>query len=323
MLVVDQGLFGVPVWAYGALVAAILVMLAVDLFVFHREAHAVSAKEAAVWTVVWVVSGLTFGGIVWTWLGGDAAGQYLAGYLIEKSLAVDNIFVFAVLFTYFGVPLKYQHRVLYWGILGALIFRGVFIAGGALLLRRFSWMIYVFGGFLLYTAWKLYSERDATYDPGHNPVVRLFRRFVPMTEGFRGQRFFVREAGRLLATPMLAVLVAIEVSDVIFAIDSIPAIFAVTSEPFLVFSSNAFAILGLRAMYFLLADLIERFHRLRVGLSAVLAFVGVKMLLSEVYHIPTAVSLGVIGVLLGASVWASVRFPARVGSSESRPPDSP
>jgi tellurite resistance protein TerC len=296
------------VWA--AFVGLILGLLALDLFVFHREAHEVSFREATRFSVFWVALGLAFGGVVFAWRGAEASGEYLAGYLLEKSLAVDNIFVFAVIFTYFAVPAKYQHRVLFWGIVGALGFRAAFIAGGAALLEAFHWMIYVFGAFLVFTGLRLALHRNEEVHPERNPALRLFRRLVPSTTRYHGQRFVVREAGRLVATPLLAVLVIVETSDIVFAIDSIPAIFAVTDDPFLVFSSNAFAILGLRALYFMLAGMIRRFIYLKVGLSVVLAFVGVKMILSDLVHVPIWLSLLAIAAAIGVSVALSLRATA-------------
>jgi tellurite resistance protein TerC len=284
-------------------------MLAIDLLVFQKEAHAVSMREAATWSGVWVALGLTFGAIVWLWQGPQAGGEYLAGYLIEKSLSVDNIFVFALIFGYFAVPAEYQHRVLFWGVFGALVFRAIFIAAGATLLDQFHWMIYVFGAFLVITGIRMARSSDEHVDPGKNPVLRVFRRLVPMTDGLRDERFFVKEMGRRLATPLLAVLVVMETTDIIFAIDSIPAIFAVTTDTFLVFTSNAFAILGLRALYFLLAGMIGRFAYLKIGLAFVLAFVGVKMLISDWYHVPIWLSLTVIASAIAISVVVSLRRP--------------
>jgi tellurite resistance protein TerC len=292
------------VWA--AFVAFIVVMLLVDLFVLHRDAHEVSLREAALWSVGWVALGLAFGGLIWVWKGPGAGGEYLAGYLIERALSIDNIFVFALIFTYFGVPAAYQHRVLFWGIFGALVFRALFIGAGAALLDQFHWMIYVFGGFLVLTGIKMLRQRHSDVDPARNPVLRLMRRVMPITDEYRGQKLVVREAGRRLATPLLAVLVVIETSDILFAVDSIPAIFAVTTDSFLVFSSNAFAILGLRAMYFLLAGMIDRFVHLNAGLAAVLVFVGAKMLATDVYHLPIWASLAVITALIGGSVVTSL-----------------
>ena len=301
---------GVSLWVWIAFLGFVLSMLAVDLLVFHREAHAVSAREAAAWSVVWIALGLTFGGVVWWWQGPTRAGEYLAGYLIEKSLSVDNVFVFALVFTYFAVPAKYQHRVLFWGVLGAIIFRAIFIAAGAALLDALHWLIYVFGAFLVATGVKMIVFRGEGGHPDKNPALRLLRRVMPVTSEYHGQRFFTRQLvgnkRTWLATPLFAVLVVVETTDVLFAVDSIPAIFAVTRDPFLVFTSNAFAILGLRALYFLLADMMHRFVYLKVGLGVVLAFAGTKMLVSEVYKVPVWLSLGVIGMIIAVSVAASL-----------------
>ncbi len=297
----------VPLWAWAAVVAVILALLALDLFVFHRDAHEVSMREAAVTSAVWVALGLTFALVVGLTWGPTAAGEYLAGYLIEKSLSVDNIFVFALLLSYFAVPAAYQHRVLFWGVLGALVLRAVFVAAGATLLESFHATIYVFGAFLVLTGVRMARHRGEEVHPERNPVLRAMRRVVPMTSEYRGQRFFVKDGVKRYATPMLAVLVAVETTDIVFAVDSIPAIFAVTDEPFLVFTSNAFAILGLRALYFLLAGMMSRFLYLKLGLAAVLVFVGAKMLLADVFHVPVWASLLVIACLLGVSVAASLR----------------
>jgi tellurite resistance protein TerC len=295
----------VPFWAWIAVLGVILAMLAVDL-VAHRKAHVVGVREALAWSGVWVALGLAFGGVIWWVWGAEFAGQYFAGYVIEKSLAVDNVFVFAIIFGYFAVPREYQHRVLFYGVLGALVFRAVFIAAGSVLIASFAWVLYVFGAFLVLSGIRMALHRNDTMDPERNVVLRLFRRTVPSTDTMHGPRFVVRQAGRWVATPLLAVLVLIEVVDIVFAVDSIPAIFAVTQEPFLVFTSNAFAILGLRAMYFLLADLMTRFVYLKLGLALVLVWVGVKMLLLEVYKIPTGLSLGVVGLILATAVTASL-----------------
>jgi tellurite resistance protein TerC len=299
-------------------VGLIALFLALDLFVFHRRAHAVSMREAAIGTAVWVTLGLAFGGLVWAWQGPTAAGEYLAGYLIEKSLSVDNVFVFALLFSYFGVPAAYQHRVLFWGVVGAIVLRAIFIAAGAALLESVGWVIYIFGGLLVLTGLKMAFRRHDQVHPEHNPLLRLVRRVVPIMSEYRGQRFFVREGGRLLATPLFAVLIAVETTDVVFAVDSIPAIFAITRDPFLVLTSNVFAILGLRALYFLLAGLIHRFVYLKYGLAAILVFVGAKMLLTDVYHLPIWLSLGVIAALVTASVIASLRATG-AGASQAVP----
>ncbi|GAA4191698.1 TerC family protein [Microbispora amethystogenes] len=295
----------VPLWAWAAVLAVILVMLAVDLYA-HRTAHVVRFREALAWSGVWIVLGLTFGAVVWLTWGPEAGGEYLAGYLIEKSLAVDNVFVFALLFSFFAVPRELEHRVLFFGVLGALVFRAVFIGAGAVLLDRFHWILYLFGAFLLYTGVKMARHAAIEVHPERNPVLRALRRVMPVTDAFQGSRFLVRQDdGRWAATPLLAVLVAVETTDIVFAVDSIPAIFAVTSEPFLVFTSNAFAILGLRAMYFLLAGAMHRFGYLRYGLAAILVFVGAKMLLADVYAIPVWLSLVVIFACLAISVGAS------------------
>ena len=298
---------GADLWIWATFVAGIVGLLLLDLFVFHRDAHEVSFKEAALFSAFWVSLGLLFGGVIWWWRGSDDAASYFAGFLIEKSLAVDNIFVFALIFTYFAVPAKYQHRVLFWGVLGALVFRAAFIAGGAALLETFHWTIYVFGAFLVFTGVRMARSRDEAIHPERNPALRLFRRLVPTTDEYHGQNLAVREAGRRMATPLLAVLVLIETSDILFAVDSIPAIFAVTSDPFLVFTSNAFAILGLRALYFMLAGMIDRFVFLKIGLAAVLVFVGAKMLLTDVWHIPIWLSLAFIASAIGLSIALSLR----------------
>ncbi len=310
----------VPLWAWLAVVGVIVLMLVIDL-VAHRTAHVIGVREATAWSVFWVASGVTFGAIVWWLFGAEFGQQYFAGFIIEKSLAVDNVFVWAIIFTAFAVPPQFQHRVLFLGVLGALVFRGLFIAAGAALLSSFGWVLYIFGAFLVFTGIQMLRHRNEHYDPEKSRVLRLFRQRVPMTDAFYGQRLVVRKAGVLLATPLLAVLVLVEVTDIVFAVDSIPAIFAVTNEAFLVFTANAFAILGLRAMYFLLADLMHRFIYLKIGLAALLVWVGIKMLLLEVAYIPTPVSLGVIALILatsiGASLWATRGQPRQVTSTES------
>ena len=296
----------VPLWAWFAVLGVILLMLAVDL-VAHRKAHVIGVREAAVWSIVWVVLGIGFGVLVWMLWGAEFGQQYFAGYLIEKSLAVDNVFVWAIIFAAFAVPREYQHRVLFLGVLGALVFRGIFIAAGAALIENFSWVLYVFAVFLILTGWQMFRSRNEHVHPERSRVLTMFRRLVPMTDAYYGQRFLVRTAGIVVATPLLAVLVLVEISDIVFAVDSIPAIFAVTSEPFLVFTANAFAILGLRAMYFLLADLIHRFIYLKIGLAFVLIWVGLKMLLLDVLYIPTTVSLAVVVAVITVSIVASLR----------------
>lgn len=297
----------VDLWVWVAFVAFILAMLALDLFFLHRDAHVVAFREAAAWSAVWVTLGLSFGVIVWVWQGGPAAGEYFAGYLIEKSLSIDNIFIFALVLGYFQVPPAYQHRVLFWGILGALGMRAVFIAAGAALLENFHWMIYLFGGFLILTALRLGLHKGQEVHPERNPVLRMMRRVMPMSSDYDGPGFFTVQNGKKMATPMLAVLVVIETTDLVFAIDSIPAIFAITRDTFLVFTSNAFAILGLRAMYFMLAGMMNRFVYLKTGLAVVLGFVGLKMIGSDVVHVPIWLSLTVIASVLAVSVVASLR----------------
>ena len=295
----------VPLWAWLAVLGVIIVMLAIDL-IAHRHAHVIGLREAASWSIFWVLSGITFGIIIWSLYGADFGQQYFAGFVIEKSLAVDNVFVWAIIFASFGVPAKYQHRVLFLGVLGALVFRGIFIALGATLINNFAWILYFFAALLVFTGIQMLRHRNDHGDPANSKIYKLFTRFIPMTDAFHGQKFIVRVGGALVATPLLAVLVLVEVTDIVFAIDSIPAIFAVTSEPFLVFTANAFAILGLRAMYFLLADLVHRFIYLKIGLAAILIWVGVKMALHDVVKVPTTLSLSVIIGILAISVIASL-----------------
>jgi TerC family integral membrane protein len=283
----------------------VLGMLAIDLGVFHRKAHAVTMKEAGIWSVVWIALAMVFNlGIYFAW-GQDKALEFLTGYVIEKSLSVDNLFVFLMIFQYFATPAQYQHRVLFWGILGALILRAVFIATGSALLSNFHWMMYVFGGFLVITGVKMYLQGDEKIEPERNPVVRLFERWVPISKAYDGQKFFIRRDGRTYATLLMLVLIVVETTDVIFAVDSIPAIFAITQDPFIVYTSNVFAILGLRALYFMLAGVMEMFVYLKVGLSFVLCFVGAKMMLVDIYKIPIGASLAVIGGVLLLSIIAS------------------
>jgi tellurite resistance protein TerC len=286
--------------------AFVLVMLALDLGVFHRKAHEVGFREALTWSLVWIGLALAFNAWIFLRFGSAKGLEFLTGYLIEKSLSVDNVFIFVILFSSFAVPKAYQHRVLFWGILGALVMRAAFIAAGAAVLARFHWVIYLFGAFLVVTGFKLLLRKDEEIHPERNPLFRLFRRLVPAVSEYHGAQFTVVRDGRRHATPLLLVLVAIEATDLIFAVDSIPAIFAVTSDPFIVYTSNIFAILGLRALYFLLAGVIGKFHYLKVGLALVLVFIGAKMLLLDVYKIPTAVSLAVVALLLGGSIAASL-----------------
>jgi tellurite resistance protein TerC len=318
------------VWLWVGFNVFVLLMLAVDLGIFHRKAHAVTVKEAAGWSVVWVTLALLFNYGIYHFLGRQAGLEFLTGYLIEKALSVDNIFVFVLLFAYFDVPPKYQHRVLFWGVLGALVMRGAMIGAGAYLIQQFHWVVYVFGAFLVFTGLRMATHDEQDIEPEANPVLRLVRRFLPVADRYHGQRFFVRGAeahvsGRLVATPLFVVVVLVETTDLIFAVDSIPAIFAVTRDPFLVYTSNVFAILGLRSLYFLLAGVIHKFHYLKLGLSVVLTFVGAKMLLVDVYKIPVGISLGVVALILLASVGASFLFPrsAEEHSPVEQPPVPP
>ena len=295
----------------------VLAVLALDLGIFNRKAHAPSVKEAAAWSAVWISLSLGFAGVVYWQMGGQAALEFVTGYLIEYSLSIDNIFVILLIFSYFRIPDKYQHRVLFWGILGALVMRGGMIAAGAFLIARFHWIIYVFGAFLVFTGIRMAMHDDSDIEPEANPILRLVRRMLPITHDYRGQHFFVKEPpmpgmpATLMATPLFVVLILVETTDLIFAVDSIPAIFAVTRDPFLVYTSNVCAILGLRSLYFLLAGFIHKFHYLKLGLAVVLTFVGVKMLLGAVYHIPILISLAVIAGVLVTAVVASMMFPKR------------
>jgi tellurite resistance protein TerC len=302
-------------WLWLGFNAFVLVMLAIDLGVFHREAHEVSMKEAGAWSALWVTLALAFNYGVYHFMGPQAGLEFLTGYLIEKALSVDNIFVFVLIFSYFSVPPRYQHRVLFWGILGALLMRGAMIAAGAVLIAEFHWIIYVFGAFLVFTGVRMALQKAHAIDAAKNPVIRLVRRFVPVSDQYHGQKFWVRaDVGgrlRLVATPLLVVLVLVETTDLIFAVDSIPAIFAITQDPFIVYTSNVFAILGLRALYFLLAGVIHRFHYLKLGLSVVLVFVGAKMLLTDIYKVPVGVSLGVIALVLSTAIVASLVVPRK------------
>jgi tellurite resistance protein TerC len=309
--------FDVPIWAWIALLAFITVLLVADLLIVHRTPHDISFKEAAIESAVWISIGLSFTLVMLGWHGPTAAGEYLSGYLIEKSLSVDNVFVWAVIFSYFAVPQKYQFRVLFWGIFGALVLRAMFIFAGVALIEAFSWILYVFGAFLLVTAVRVARHKDAEVHPEKNPVLKLVRKVVPSTNDYDGQKLFTRRTGRLLATPLFAVLILVETTDVVFAVDSIPAILAVSREPFIVFSSNAFAILGLRSLYFLLAGMAGRFRYLNLGLGAILFFVGIKMIIVEWYHFPTWVSLLVIAVLLTVTILASLRAEKRDLAAES------
>ena len=295
---------GSPLLWFG-FTALIVALLVLDLAVFHRTPHAVRSWEALGWTVFWIALAMVFNVGVYVWFGKTHALEFLTGYLIEKALSVDNLFVFMVIFAYFSVPAATQHRLLFWGILGALIMRALFIFAGAALLHHFHWVIFVFGGFLVFTGVKIAFQSESEVHPERNPVIRVFQRLVPMTTEYHGAAFTVVRQGRRLATPLLLVLLVVETTDVVFAVDSIPAIFAVTRDPFIVYTSNIFAILGLRALYFFLSGALGHFHYLKYGLGLVLVFVGIMMLISEHYKIPIGVSLGVIALLLGGAVLAS------------------
>jgi tellurite resistance protein TerC len=300
---------------WSGFVAFVLVMLALDLGVFHREAREVRFREALGWSAVWVALALLFNGFVAWRFGAQAGLEFLTGYLIEKSLSVDNIFVFLVIFSGLRIPLQYQHRVLFWGILTALVLRAVMILAGAALLARFHWLVYVFGAFLIFTGVKLFRNRGREEHPEEGALMRLVRRWLPSTPRLHGERFFVREGGRWFATPLCMALIMVEVTDVIFAVDSIPAIFAVTTDPFIVFTSNIFAILGLRSLFFLVAGLVSKFVYLKVGLAAVLVFVGAKMALVDFVKIPALVSLAVVVALLGGAMAASWWVARRRGAA--------
>lgn len=315
----------ITLWAWIGFHAIVFLVLTLDLGVFHRHAHKVSIREAGLWTLVWITLSLIFNGIIWLWRGPEDGLNFLTGYLVEYSLSVDNIFVFVLLFSYFRVPAQYQHRVLFWGVLGALIMRGTMILLGSALVEQFEWILYLFGAFLLVTGVRLiFQDDEPEVDPQRNLLVRLARRLLPITPDMRGDRFFVREADRFSATPLFLVLLIVESTDLLFAVDSIPAIFGITHDPFIVYTSNICAILGLRSLYFLLAGVMESFYYLRFGLAIILSFIGVKMLTPLVtgwflgghgVHIPTTISLGVIVVTLLASVVASLIRSRRLASA--------
>jgi tellurite resistance protein TerC len=290
----------------------VLAVLALDLGVFHRKTHTVSLKESLTWTAVWVTLALCFNFGIWHFQGSQKALEFLTGYVIEYSLSIDNIFVFVMLFTYFRVPANYQHKVLFWGILGALLMRATMIALGSVLLAKFTWILYIFGVFLIFTGVKMLVKSEEEIHPENNPVIKWFKRLVPVTNDYRGDRFWVRENGVLHATPLFVILILVELTDVVFAVDSIPAIFAITQDPFIVYTSNIFAILGLRSLYFALAGIMDKFHYLKVGLGTTLSFVGIKMLLGHTdYKIDTVVSLIVIVTILTSSIVASLLFPKK------------
>jgi tellurite resistance protein TerC len=302
-------------WLWIGFAILVVVLLALDLGVFHRKSHSVGMREAVGWSCAWIALALVFNAGVWIWRGSDKALEFLAGYCIELSLSVDNLFVFLLIFGYFKVPSAYQHKVLFWGILGALVMRAALIAAGVTLMQSFHWIIYVFGAVLVVSGIKMALERDKQVQPEKNPVLRLIRRWIPVTSEFRGDRFFVQEQRRL-ATPLLVVLVMLETTDLVFAVDSVPAVLAITTDPMIVYTSNVFAILGLRSMFFALAGLVNRFAYLHYGLAAVLVFVGVKMLLGGFYKIPTAISLLVVLLLVAASAIASLLAPPGARSAK-------
>jgi tellurite resistance protein TerC len=290
--------------------AFVILMLVLDLAVFHRKAHVIHFREALAASAMWIALAAAFGVAVYFWHGRATALEFGAGYLVEESLSVDNLFVFLLIFRYFRVPSLYQHKVLFWGIIGALVMRGVFIIAGVALIRRFHWIIYLFGAFLVYTGFKLLGSGEKEIHPEQNPVLKLVRRWIPVARDYVGGKFFVKEGG-LFATPLLLVLVVVETTDVLFAADSIPAVLAITRDPFIVYTSNVFAILGLRSLYFALAGLMEAFHYLHYGLSAILMFIGVKMLLSAHYPIPTEIALAVVAGVLALSIVASILYPPK------------
>jgi tellurite resistance protein TerC len=287
----------------------VVAMLALDLGVFHRKAHAVKVREALLWSAAWIALAGVFNVVIYMGYGTQRALEFLTGYVIEKSLSIDNLFVFLIIFSYFRVPAKYQHRVLFWGVLGALIMRAAFIATGVTLIERFHWIIYIFGAFLIWTGIKMSQNKNTEVHPERNPVVRLVRKLFPVSADYHGAKLFGREGGRRVATPLFLVLLVIETTDLVFAVDSIPAILAISRDPFIVYTSNVFAILGLRSLYFALAGIMQMFHFIHYGLSAILVFVGVKMLISDIYPIPVGVSLALVAAILAASIVASMLWP--------------
>jgi tellurite resistance protein TerC len=303
------------IWGWIGFNVVVLAILALDLGVLHRRSEKVTLREAATWSSVWVALSLCFAFAVYRTMGKESGLEFLTGYLIEYALSVDNIFVFVLIFSYFSVPEKYQHRVLFWGIIGALVLRGVMIVAGSALVTRFAWTLYIFGAFLVFTGVRMALQKDdSAYNPERDPVLRLARRILPVTPDYRGDSFFVREPDasgktRYAATPLFIVLLIVDTTDIIFATDSIPAIFAVTRDPFIVYTSNICAVLGLRALYFLLAGVVDKFVYLKLGLSMVLIFIGAKMLLEPFMHIPIGASLAVVGAVLGLSILVSVKWP--------------
>jgi len=297
------------IWLWVGFNVLVVAFLALDLGVLHRKSHVIGIREALIWSAIWIAVALVFNLGIYFWRGTEVALEFLAGYLIERSLSVDNIFVFILVFSYFRVPAQYQYKVLFWGIIGALVMRALLIAAGVTLVQRFDWVLYVFGAFLVYTGIKLLLRKDEQINPDRSLVLRAFRRLLPVTAEYHGDRFFVRQAGKLFATPLFIVLIVVETTDVVFAIDSIPAILGITLDPFIVYTSNVFAILGLRALYFAIAGLVRLFRYLDYGLSGVLVFIGVKMLIADLYHMPVALALGVVVVILTASIVASLLRP--------------
>ncbi len=298
-------------WKWIIFNSLVIAMLAIDLGVFHRKAHAVRLKEALGWSAVWITLALLYNLGIYFWMGQAKALEFLTGYVIEKSLSVDNIFVFLMVFSFFRVPAEYQHKVLFWGILGALIMRAIFIAVGVTLIQRFEWVIYLFGAILIYSGIKMAVQKDQEIHPEHNPVLKLFRRFFPVSPSYEGSRFWIVRNGKRLATPLMIVLIVVETTDLIFAVDSIPAVLAISQDPFIVYTSNVFAILGLRALYFALAGVMEIFHFLNYGLSAILVFVGIKMTGAHFFKIPIEIALGVVGGILVIAVLASLIWPKK------------
>ena len=301
----------------------IFILVALDLGVLHKKSNVISIKAALLWSAGWIFISLLFNVVVYYWFGYDSALEFLTGYLIEKSLSVDNIFVFAIVFNYFGVPLRYQHKVLYWGIIGALIMRGALIALGTALISNFHWVIYIFGAFLVYTGIKMAIQKGVSVHPERNPIVNLAKKIMPISKDYDGNKFVVNIDGKKFFTPLIVVLMVVEVTDLAFAVDSIPAIFAITHDSFIVYTSNVFAILGLRALYFALSGILELFHYLKYGLGMVLSFVGTKMLISEIYEIPILIALGVVAAILTISIVASILMPApQIAEEEIKAPPS-
>ncbi len=309
-----------PLWLWGGFTLFVIAMMALDLGVFHRKAHVVGFKEALGWTGVWVTLAMCFNAGVWYFSGPQKALEFFTGYLIEYSLSADNVFIFALIFSYFAVPPQWQHKVLFWGILGALVMRVIMIFAGVALISRFHWILYIFGAFLIFTGLKMIFKKDEEVHPEHNPIVRWFRKFVPVSSGHHDDKLVVRINGRLMATPLMVVLVCVEVTDVIFAVDSIPAIFAVTLDPFIIYTSNVFAIMGLRSLYFVLGGMMGMFHYLKLGLGAVLSFIGVKMLLGHTaLKIETLPALGVVALILATSIIASLVHARRARTRSANP----